>query len=92
MIIVGALFIMAAAGAFVYADYQSGIWCALVGSCLLAYGFYRNKQKQAQAQAQAQKQTVIVNNYITQPTQQPDRTQIVTARVVRTNDDDLPEQ
>ena len=89
MIIVGALFIMAAAGAFVYADYQSGIWCALVGSCLLAYGFYRNKQKQAQAQAQAQKQTVIVNNYITQP---PDATQIVTARTVRTNDDDLPEQ
>lgn len=68
----------------------NGILFAAICAGLIVFGLYRGKQKQAQAQAQ--KQTVIVNNYITQPTQQPDRTQIVTARVVRTNDDDLPEQ
>lgn len=51
-----------------YVPYMIGalVWAA-IGSVLIAKG----RAKQKQQQAQAQQQTVIINNYITQPPEAP---------------------
>lgn len=59
MIIWGALCILAAFGCFGMNEIIPGVFWAMVGSGLIAYGIHRNKQRQSQAQ----QQTVIVNNY-----------------------------
>ena len=50
-----------------YVPYMVGmlVWAA-IGSVLIAKG----REKQKQRQQQAQQQTVIINNYITQPSQE----------------------
>ena len=74
MIIAGIICIIFALSAVMFQAVGAMIFWAAVGSVLIGVGISRSKQKQSQ------QQTVIINNYITQPSQTSESQQ-----------DDLPE-